>query len=60
MSYSQSPEYALEQAKKNVDHFLFVGIVEEYEDSLTVLERMLPSMFTGAVREYKQNKGRYM
>ncbi|XP_041480715.1 uronyl 2-sulfotransferase-like [Lytechinus variegatus] len=54
-----SPEYALEQAKRNLDKFLVVGIVEEYESSLRVLERLLPSMFKGAMHEYQSNKAQF-
>ncbi|XP_071480352.1 uronyl 2-sulfotransferase-like [Diadema antillarum] len=54
-----SPETALEQAKRNVDNFLFVGIMEEYEDSLRVLERLIPTMYRGTSEQYFKNKGEF-
>ncbi|XP_011678002.2 uronyl 2-sulfotransferase [Strongylocentrotus purpuratus] len=54
-----SPEYALEQAKRNLDNFLVVGIVEEYESFLRVIERLLPSMFGGAIHDYQANKDEF-
>ncbi|XP_072035446.1 uronyl 2-sulfotransferase-like [Amphiura filiformis] len=45
--------WALNQAIENVEEdYLFVGILEELEDSLSVLERLLPSMFKGALEHY--------
>ncbi|XP_072036477.1 uronyl 2-sulfotransferase-like [Amphiura filiformis] len=44
---------ALNQAIRNVEkEYLFVGILEELEDSLSVLDRLLPSMFKGALEHY--------
>ncbi|XP_028415482.1 uronyl 2-sulfotransferase-like [Dendronephthya gigantea] len=45
--------WALEQAKKNVEKYLVVGILEEYEDFIKVLEKLLPNFFKGAYRESK-------
>jgi dermatan/chondrotin sulfate uronyl 2-O-sulfotransferase UST len=43
-------EWALEKAKSNVvDKYLFVGILEEYEDTLRVLEKLLPVHFKGII-----------
>ncbi|XP_072051962.1 uronyl 2-sulfotransferase-like [Amphiura filiformis] len=45
--------WALNQAINNVEeNYLFVGILEELEDSLRVLEKLLPSMFTHALEYY--------
>ncbi|XP_062510246.1 uronyl 2-sulfotransferase-like [Corticium candelabrum] len=42
--------WALEKAKANVrDKYLVVGILEEYEDTLRVLEKLLPIYFKGIV-----------
>ncbi|XP_006811231.1 uronyl 2-sulfotransferase-like [Saccoglossus kowalevskii] len=47
-------EWALQTAKVNViNHFLVVGLSEEYENTLRVLEKMLPQFFTTAVRAFK-------
>ena len=43
----------MEQAKKNVENYLVVGILEEYDDFIKVLEKLLPNFFHGA---YKQSK----
>ncbi|XP_070573842.1 uronyl 2-sulfotransferase-like [Ptychodera flava] len=45
---------ALETAKANVlKHFTFVGLTEEYEDTLKLLEIMFPRFFRGALQIYK-------
>ncbi|XP_022106316.1 heparan sulfate 2-O-sulfotransferase 1-like [Acanthaster planci] len=42
--------WALEQAKFNLaNHYLLVGVTEELEDFVIMLESALPSMFRGAV-----------
>ena len=45
--------WALAQAKKNVEKYLVVGILEEYDDFIKVLEKLLPNFFQDA---YKQAK----
>ncbi|XP_061900612.1 uronyl 2-sulfotransferase a isoform X2 [Entelurus aequoreus] len=46
--------WALERAKQNVlEQFLLVGILEELEDVLLLLERLLPHYFTGVLNIYK-------
>uniref|UniRef100_A0AAV2KG76 Uronyl 2-sulfotransferase n=1 Tax=Knipowitschia caucasica TaxID=637954 RepID=A0AAV2KG76_KNICA len=46
--------WALEKAKQNVmENYLLVGILEELEDVLLLLERLLPQYFSGAVDIYK-------
>ncbi|CAH1230151.1 UST [Branchiostoma lanceolatum] len=45
-----SSRWALERAKDNVlDKFLVVGILEEFNDTLRVLEHLLPTFFKGAM-----------
>ena len=40
---------ALEQAKKNVEnHYLFVGLTEDFENTLKMLEVLVPQQFKGA------------
>ena len=47
-------EWALERAKLNVnENFLLVGILEELEDVLLLLERFLPHYFKGVLSIYK-------
>ncbi|XP_071855061.1 uronyl 2-sulfotransferase-like [Apostichopus japonicus] len=46
------PDYALAKAKKNVDNYLVIGVTEEFTDWVRVLERLMPSMFRGAVEKY--------
>lgn len=47
-------ELALQQAKLNViRNYLLVGVTEELEDFLIVLERLLPEFFTGILKIYK-------
>ncbi|XP_053737117.1 uronyl 2-sulfotransferase a isoform X1 [Synchiropus splendidus] len=46
--------WALERAKQNVvENYLLVGILEELEDVLLLLERLLPHYFTGVLEIYK-------
>ncbi|XP_071845228.1 heparan sulfate 2-O-sulfotransferase 1-like [Apostichopus japonicus] len=46
---------SLERAKENVkNHFLIVGIMEEYEEFIKLLEKMLPELFKGSIEQYKQ------
>nr|XP_057913363.1 uronyl 2-sulfotransferase a isoform X1 [Doryrhamphus excisus] len=46
--------WALERAKQNVlENYLLVGILEELEDVLLLLERLLPHYFTGVLDIYK-------
>ncbi|XP_060061346.1 uronyl 2-sulfotransferase isoform X3 [Erinaceus europaeus] len=51
-------EWALERAKLNVnENFLLVGILEELEDVLLLLERFLPHYFKGVLSIYKDPAG---
>uniref|UniRef100_A0A1A8QAP3 Uronyl-2-sulfotransferase n=1 Tax=Nothobranchius pienaari TaxID=704102 RepID=A0A1A8QAP3_9TELE len=46
--------WALERAKQNVlDNYLLVGVLEELEDVLLMLERLLPHYFSGVLDIYK-------
>lgn len=46
--------WALERAKQNVlENYLLVGVLEELEDVLLLLERLLPHYFTGVLNIYK-------
>ncbi|KAG9336217.1 hypothetical protein JZ751_002564 [Albula glossodonta] len=47
-------EWALERAKRNVlENYLLVGVLEELEDVLLLLERLLPHFFTDVLSIYK-------
>ncbi|MBN3311123.1 UST sulfotransferase, partial [Amia calva] len=53
--------WALERAKQNViENFLLVGILEELEDVLLLLERLLPHFFTDVLSIYKSPDYRKM
>lgn len=46
--------YALQKAKANVEqHYAVVGVLEELELSLKVLEKYVPLFFDGALDVYK-------
>ena len=47
-------ELALRQAKINViRNYLVVGVTEELEDFLFVLEKLLPEFFSGVLNIYR-------
>ncbi|XP_070576835.1 uronyl 2-sulfotransferase-like [Ptychodera flava] len=49
--------WALEKAKQNVvEKFAFVGILEDFNSTLIVLEKMFPQFFKGLYRTYKHVK----
>ncbi|XP_064196532.1 uronyl 2-sulfotransferase a isoform X2 [Anguilla rostrata] len=53
--------WALERAKQNVlENFLLVGVLEELEDVLLLLERLLPHFFTDVLSIYKSPDYRKM
>ncbi|XP_035279781.1 uronyl 2-sulfotransferase a isoform X1 [Anguilla anguilla] len=53
--------WALERAKQNVlENFLLVGVLEELEDVLLLLERLLPHFFTDVLNIYKSPDYRKM
>lgn len=58
-SFQREPgPWALERAKKNVlENFLLVGILEELEDVLLLLERLLPHFFSDVLSIYKSPGG---
>ncbi|XP_030830929.1 uronyl 2-sulfotransferase-like [Strongylocentrotus purpuratus] len=53
---SEYPSFALEEAKRNVDKFLVIGVMEEYDLSMAVFEKLLPETFGGAAKIYEENK----
>lgn len=47
-------QWALEQAKYNLVHeYLLVGVTEELEDFIRILEAALPEFFKGATQLYR-------
>ncbi|KAM9355490.1 uronyl 2-sulfotransferase-like isoform 1-T1 [Pholidichthys leucotaenia] len=53
--------WALERAKQNVlENYLLVGVLEELEDVLLLLERLLPHYFSGVLNIYKSPDYRKM
>ena len=54
-SFQRKPsQLALKQAKINVMlNYLVVGVTEEFQDFLSVLEKLLPDFFTGVLQLYK-------
>ncbi|XP_071947251.1 heparan sulfate 2-O-sulfotransferase 1-like [Antedon mediterranea] len=55
--WNPGSEWALQQAKYNlVTNYLVVGLTEEMEDFIAVLEATVPSMFTGALELYQHGK----
>ncbi|KAM6954360.1 uronyl 2-sulfotransferase a [Aplochiton taeniatus] len=53
--------WALERAKQNIlENYLLVGVLEELEDVLLLLERLLPHYFSGVLGVYKSTEFRKM
>jgi len=54
ISNPKSRERALERAKKHVlNEYLAIGILEDIENTLTLFERMVPTVFHGAPAVYR-------
>ncbi|XP_072050648.1 uronyl 2-sulfotransferase-like [Amphiura filiformis] len=50
---SEPSEWSLQQAKKHIEEeYLFVGINEDFESSVPILERLAPDLFHGIVAEF--------
>ncbi|KAE8746971.1 hypothetical protein FOCC_FOCC006391 [Frankliniella occidentalis] len=50
-------KWALEEAKRNlISHYLLVGVTEEMEEFIRLLEVTLPSFFQGASKHYLSSK----
>ncbi|KAJ1524549.1 hypothetical protein ONE63_011038 [Megalurothrips usitatus] len=50
-------KWALDEAKRNlINHFLLVGVTEEMEDFIRMLEVTLPTFFQGASKHYLSSK----
>lgn len=50
-------DWALAEAKRNLlQHYLLVGVTEELEDFVTLLELTLPRMFKGASKQFLDGK----
>ncbi|XP_041462146.1 uronyl 2-sulfotransferase-like [Lytechinus variegatus] len=50
-------QWTLEEAKRNLDYYTVVGIVEQYNSSMRALEFLFPSMFSGLVKKYYSHQG---
>ena len=47
----------MEQAKRNVENnYLFVGLVEDYDATLKILEHLAPDLFKDLLAEYRKPK----
>ena len=45
---------ALAQAKRNIERYYpVVGVLEQFDDTLRVLEKAVPNFFTGVYKLYK-------
>ena len=52
---SKPSEWTLEQAKRRVEEeYLVVGIAEDFDVILNVLEKLAPDLFHGIVAEYQK------
>ncbi|KAJ8037824.1 Heparan sulfate 2-O-sulfotransferase 1 [Holothuria leucospilota] len=46
--------WALEKSVTNLDNYLFVGLTEKMDDTIMVLQQLMPDLFKGLFREYKR------
>jgi heparan sulfate 2-O-sulfotransferase HS2ST1 len=59
--WEKGNEWALEEAKKNLlEHYMLVGVTEQMEDFINLLELTLPSMFHGATHHFSSSKFSFM
>ncbi|XP_074594933.1 heparan sulfate 2-O-sulfotransferase 1-like [Brevipalpus obovatus] len=47
-------EWALREAKRNLDQYLVVGVTEQMHEFIALLEYVLPNFFRGALQEYEK------
>lgn len=53
--------WALQQAKKNlIEKYLIVGVTEQLEDLVVVLESLVPDVFNGAAVKYRATKKQHI
>ena len=53
-------EWALEEAKRNLlTKYLLVGVTEELQDFIAILESAIPTFFRGALDHFKNSKIKY-
>jgi len=51
--------WALQQAKKNlIEKYLVVGVTEQIEDLVVVLESLVPDIFVGASAKFRSSKSK--
>lgn len=54
--WEKGNEWALKEAKKNLqEHYMLVGVTEQMEDFINLLELTLPSMFHGATQHFSSS-----
>ncbi|XP_072042978.1 uronyl 2-sulfotransferase-like [Amphiura filiformis] len=49
------PEFALQQAKENLNDYIAIGLTEELPEFFAVLERLIPDLFEGLLQVYNEN-----
>ena len=51
----QADQYAFERAQKNMlEYYFLVGITEQFEDMVTLLENLIPFYFNGLTQSWKE------
>ncbi|XP_072048313.1 uronyl 2-sulfotransferase-like [Amphiura filiformis] len=53
---TQDPDFALHQAKVNLNEYIAVGLTEELPEFFKVLEKLLPGLFKGLLGVYNESR----
>ena len=53
-------EYSFKKSLQNLKYFDFIGILENYKESLKILEAKFPEFFTGLTKKYDDRRPHHL
>ncbi len=57
INHRKPSQWALDQAKKRVEEeYLLVGLTEDFDSTVVMLEKLAPDLFQGITRYYQSPK----